>query len=291
MVRIVGRGIVFLLYICGWAAGARADILDLTNPAVTSSGWINGAYIEYNVVDSGGNGVLEPVVQLEGSSGSVTEAYNTNVNGVLDNKNTNTYNTGLQVKDLRYTIGADGNVYFEFLFDANEPANDPARYLSVDRFQIYESNSPNSFTTAFDPNGFLPLGELVYNLGTGGTAPGSVADGNHILLNSKLKPGSGSVDLAIYVRAWSGLDLSNLATNETYVYVYSRIGQFTDFIQDSNDDTWGLRASGNPDGNVVPEPQSVVPEPTSIALAGFAGIGLALRALRRRKNAAADQVA
>lgn len=36
---------------------------------------------------------------------------------------------------------------------------------------------------------------------------------------------------------------------------------------------------------------STVPEPTALALAGFAGIGLALRALRRRKNSTADQAA
>lgn len=287
MGQLVFRGLLGL--VCLWVASAsvKADYYDFTAGGPTAVAWINGAY--FNSTSTGaGSGTFPAFLQSDGGTPPkqgvptpaqpISEAYNTTADGVLDNTTTDSKNYAIQVKSIPVATSADGKKYFEFLWDINEPNNPTDRFLSLDALKIYTSTVPNQDTPNPDS-----LGTKRYDMGD-----------NHILLDYSLFGGSGNSDLRVYIPVWEGYDTD--AGGDLYVYLYSMQGAAgtisgRDFAQSGGFDEWGLRTGAAPP-DIPADPQGgVVPEPTSLALAGFAGIGLALQALRRRKNATADQAA
>lgn len=289
MGQTVFRGLLGLACLFTASTGVKADYYaDLTGG---SDDWISGAY--FNATTEGaGSGTFPAFLQAQGNDTGntdaqpVSEAYNTTVNGVLDNGQDNNHNKAILVSNLVKTMDADGNEYFEFLWDINEPNTIDERWLSLDRLVVLTNPTPNlSEPTIGDLEGYSGS-EVRYDMGTT----------NHVLLDANLFAGSGYSDLRVYIPVWDGYDTPE--GQAQYVYLYSlqgatgttRPGDTRDFSQTSGFDEWGLRAGATPP-DIPIEPQGVVPEPTSLALAGFAGIGLALRALRRRRTQPAEQAA
>jgi hypothetical protein len=84
--------------ITGQAAPVIYDLTTLGSSAV-----INGATFTQVAIQPAGAGVLDTFVRIDGASQE--HAYNTTVNGVLDNTNSNTYNHAIQVSPA---FGAGG---------------------------------------------------------------------------------------------------------------------------------------------------------------------------------------
>jgi len=184
-----------------FASVAGATTLNLTTAG--SFGTLDGALFVQGPTQSG-TGVFPAFVQVAGNN-LVKSAYNTGVNGTLDNGSSPTFNHSIQVSDLvLVTIGQTS--FYVFALDINEnnnAAND--QYLSLDDIIVATGTVQNPSTT--DP---LALGTVRYNL----------SDGNVIGLNYALQPGSGAGDMfmLIPVANFAG------ALSTDYVYLYSKFG-------------------------------------------------------------------
>ena len=196
-----------------FASVAGATTLNLTTAG--SFGTLDGALFVQGPTQSG-TGVFPAFVQVAGNN-LVKSAYNTEVNGTLDNGSSPTFNHSIQVSDLVVvTLGQTS--FYVFALDINEnnnAAND--QYLSLDDIIVATGTVKNPSTT--DP---LALGTVRYNL----------SDGNVIGLNYALQPGSGAGDMfmLIPVANFAG------ALSTDYVYLYSKFGAL------------GLNPSGLPAG-------------------------------------------
>ena len=219
-------------------SSAQAVVLDLTG--ATSEGFINSALFSRLNKAGSGTGNIEAFVQVENNP--TEHAYNTTVNNVLDNKNSDQHNHELLLSAVPLVL-VNNVLYREFLLDLAEPGDDNQQFISLDEIQILLSTTPNqSFETFTGPLVDIS-GTLVYRLDAN-------AD-SHILLDSTLAGGQGQRDMFAYIPA-------NLFTgaNTQYVYLYSRFG---DTVATSGAfEEWAVRVGvGDPSTNpVVPEPAS-----------------------------------
>jgi hypothetical protein len=190
----------------------------------------------------------------------------------LDDKrdNANTFTETMQLDQLGFvTIG--GVDYFQFFLDINEPNNDPARFLSIDRLAIFgqtgatpgaavDLNSTN-ITSLADVDVFPNL-EIVYRLGIT----------NSLILDYNLFAGSGlGYDMTLLVPT----DLfANLAPDSRIVFAVQYGGaDFAGALAQDGFEEWAFLPGAGP---------RVVSTPGSLALltAGMMGVFL----VRRRKT-------
>lgn len=262
-----------------WASAEYRNMISATAADET----INSAI--FSVTGGGsGTGIFPSFVQIGGNANQ-TQAYNTTVNGTLDNGSADQHNHEIQAGNIAVkNIG--GTLYFVFELDINENKNDKDKYLSLDKLQIYTSNTPNQSTT--DPT---KLGTLRYDMGAG----------NGILLNFENQAGSGNADMVVYIPVWAGVDKND------FVYLYSAFGSVTAAqvaaatsggVANPGPAPGGQNGAdyGNSDGfeewaeSIGGSPLSPVPAPASLLLAatGIGGLGLARfrRMLRRGPLAA-----
>ncbi len=275
---------VTVLAVAGSAHAAVA--LDLT--ANVTSGVINGATYTRMFQQPTGTGVIDPFVRvgMQGSAGqNAVQAYNTTVNGVLNNSNEDIWNHAVKFGEM--VIQTVGNVSFmRFLLDINQTGADPK--LNLDDVQIFISSAPNQSTTAFLANGLVDLANstLVYRMDGPPNGGGQLAD-NKVTLDYSLNSGSGSGDMYLDIpvaKFDAAFTLAGLSTNDqkngAFIYLYSKFGS-NPYNNNDGFEEWAFLAKvAPPDGGGFG-----APEPSSLLLAGL-GL-LAVSAARKRQRATA----
>jgi len=188
-----------------------ADIPLLTSGATgTITASTGGVALFTQGANLSGSGVFPAFVQVGGND-TINAAYNTTVNGVGSNGNSDTFNHEITLSQVTQ-VTVDNVLYYEFLLDINENKNDIDRYLSLDDLRVYTSDTANQSSVPFpaDPGA---ANTLVWAMPTTG-------EGEHILLDYSLEPGSGRADMSFRVRA----EAFGTATGSSYVYLYSQFG-------------------------------------------------------------------
>jgi hypothetical protein len=120
-----------------------------------------------------------------------SQAYNTTVNGVLDNGAPDNFNRTVTVADVpRIRIG--NLLYREFLLDIHEDNGRGRQYLSLDEVQVFLGGTANAGVTTFDAGGLLQHdGTLIHDLEGGA--------GQWVALNHARNSGRGAGDLYLYL--------------------------------------------------------------------------------------------
>jgi len=211
-----------------------------------------------------GTGVIQPFVRIQARP--TEEGYNTD--GVIqfntkDNPGNWTHSITLSQVPIVNIGGVD---YREFVLDINESTAENNRFLSMNEFELYTSNSNvlssfNRTTHTFgSPGGNIT--NLVYDMDASGD--------KLVRMDYSLANGSGSGDMFVYVK-------SSLFTGvNPYVYLYSKFGNPDG--SDAGFEEWATRpCTSNPPA--VPLPASVR---RGLALLGILG---AAKIRSRRQSA------
>ena len=229
------------------AAFAVVGLLDLT--AVGSSGTINNAQFVQINPQSTGTGVINSFVEIGGND-LVVEAFNTTVNGVLNNGSSDIFNHELALSSVPIvTIG--GVAYRQFLLDINQQGADPL--LTLDEMRIYQSGTANFASYA----ALIAGSSLRYDLDGAGNS--------WVLLDYNNNTGSGSGDMFAYIR-------NDAFGAGQYVYLYSKFGATAPFGNNDGFEEWAVLQAP-----AIPEPETY-----ALMLAGLAAVGFMAR--RRRQG-------
>lgn len=209
-----------------------------------------------------------------------SQAYNTTVNGVLDNGAPDTFNRAVTAADVpRIRIG--NVLYREFLLDIREDNGRGRQYLSLDEVQVFLGGTPNAAVTAFDANGvLLHDGTLIHDLEGGA--------GLWVALDHARNSGGGGGNLHLYLldSLFAGF------AGDAAVTLYSHFGRqgidpagFTgNFGASAGAEEWGVRTGVDhcvaaPDDPLCVARIAQLPESGGLALAclGLLGLGVARR--------------
>jgi hypothetical protein len=238
-------------------------IVDLT--VADNSGTINGAIYQQTSTGSTGTGNINSFVQQSPPGGGTTSrAFNTTVNNVLNNNNTDNFNHSITLGEVSI-VERDGKLYREFFLDINESGNNTDKYLSLDEVQIFVTGPANSNVATFTSGILDHFGTLVYRMDSG--------DDNWVAMDYTLGTGSGSGDMTLLVPR--SLFLGFAPTD--VVTLYSQFGLqgvnptgFTgDFGGSASFEEWAVR---DPATFAVPEPMSF-----GLFVTGVFGLVLARR--------------
>ncbi|TWT78014.1 hypothetical protein Pla123a_18140 [Posidoniimonas polymericola] len=237
---------------CGIASAA---FVDLTTAG--SSGSIVAAEFDTNIVQATGTGGFDTFVQQSPQgNGTISRAYNTTVNNVLDNKSADNFNYSIELGDAP-VVNRAGVPSLKFSLDLNESIGGGAEFISLDEVQIFVGGTPNSNVDTFTLGILDHDGTLVYQLDAGGD--------DWVAMNANLNSGSGAGDVDMYLplSLFSGFAASDVVT------LYSQFGLqgvdpagFTgDFGASGGFEEWGLAG--------VPEPSTARLVLSVLALAVF----------------------
>ena len=252
---------------------AQAVVLDLTG--LTTEGFINSALFSRTNKTGSGTGNIDAFVQIDGPAID-EKAYDTTVNGVFNNKNSNTFNHAITLSQVPF-VTINGINYREFLLDIDEPGNTDS-FLTIDEIQIFVSNTANQSTTSI-VSGILQLSANspapLYRLDAGGN--------NTIRLDSTLAGGQGQDDMFAYIP-----DSAFPGSGTQFVYLFSRFGGdlsgTTGNRNQGGFEEWAVRVVANPPCQQT-RTCPVIPEPGSLFLMGSGLLGaFRFRSLKRRKN-------
>lgn len=275
-----------------------------TAPAATAV--INGATYSRDYSQPTGTGYIDPFVRvgMQGSAGKdMVQAYNTTVDGVLNNSNEDNWNHEITFGQLQI-LGTGENTYVRFLLDINQNKGGTGELLNLDDVQIFLSGIPNQGVTGVDPafvtsgtaKGQVILADttLVYrmDLPSTGSVPvpcdvsNSTCDSydgsNRVTLDYSLNSGSGSGDMVLDIpvamfTSAMGLTLDQVGQlSNKYIYLYSRFGS-NPYNNNDGFEEWAFLSKTDDGGGF-----SGAPEPSTMLLAGLA-ILAARRAYTRRQ--------
>jgi hypothetical protein len=267
-------GVFALGILCAAAAPLQATQWDLTlaNFSGTASDTFTGSAGSvqftqmHNVMSTGDN----TFVQVGFSSG-IGKAYNTTVDGVLNNGSSDTFNHALALSGVP-TLLLGGVTYREFNLNINQTALNPR--ITLDDVQVFLTSTGNQSVTAFvtpGPSGNRKLdlasSSLIYRM----DEDGDPSKNETILLDYSLNPnpggtytaGSGTGDMRMLVPdSWF---TAALASHPTYtsVVLYSKFGDDkwsvtnTNFGSNGDFDEWFV-CNGSSCTAQVPEPASLI---------------------------------
>ena len=228
----IGLGLAGLLLFSGLSQAASYD-LTVEDAFVADNDGM--AFFEQIDPQSTGTGVIDSFVEVGGNTTSV-HAYNTTVNGTLDNASSDQFNHEITIFDIP-VVEINGISYAQFLLDINQQGTDPL--LSLNEIQIFTSDTPNQSVETF---GNVHGGDIVDLDGT--LIWDLDADADDVIeLDYNLNTGSGSGDMFLYVQA------SKFLTGEEFVYLYSEFG-----TPEGNNDGFEEWAVLRTDGPTVPIP-------------------------------------
>ena len=235
-----------------------------------------------------GTGLINSFAQIGQPGGSLTftQAYNTTVNGILNNGASDNFNHALLLSSVP-TVTIGGTVYREFVLDINETGSNPI--LSVSDIQVFLTNTGNQSVKTFDGKNELNLANkfLVYRL-DGNGAPGQ---DDSIKMNYSLNHGSGSGDMTMLV---PNSLFSGAPAGYNSVVLFSSFGLpqpqddgFEEWFVCVNKSTGAAQAcTGSTSGtNVSGSGSQSVPEPTSMLLVGL-GVAMVARRMSKQRVAA-----
>src|SRR5262245_13524097 len=211
-------------------------VLDLTGG--TTSGVLNGGFFELMGQQPAGSGVIDSFVRLDSHGNSTTEeGHNSSGRNSgspklnFDENSSPTFTHDLQLKDIPM-VEHNNNWYREFLLDVNEPNNNGAVPVSLNKVKVFTNPVGSILASGSD---ISELGTLRWDMdgtdagtdavpATGGGANSGPDDdssgsGNWVALND-LNHGSGQSDMRVLVpeSAFSG------AQGTDFVYLFSRFG-------------------------------------------------------------------
>jgi hypothetical protein len=244
---------------------ANAALFDLTTAG--SSATINGAVLSQQSVGSG-TGLFPSFVQ-NSSNNSATSAYNTIVNGVLDNGSDDPHNHAITIGDL--TTTSDG-LWYVFAFDSNQ-GND-SNLISLDEIRIFAGGTANNSTTTVPTDSTVAaFGDLVYRFDAGGD--------NTAKLSPAFSSGSGTSDYVLFVPvAFFGTHATNASDQ---VIFYSAFGGDLGgaFPNTSGPEEWANKGFTAPSQETLPTPEPASFLAWSLGLA-ICGGARASRRFRRK---------
>jgi hypothetical protein len=201
---LVGIGALSaVLLSLGTAAGA--GVLDLSS-GLPASGNIGDALFFASDQQAAGTGFIDPFLRVQGNGkGTFEQGYNTDGGFPFDDKHPHNFQHSLLLSSLAQ-FNVNGIEYFRFMLDGNQSGKGSTNHtFTLTQLQLYTSNDPAQATTTFNPDGTLPLGDLVYDLNPGGGTSNSV---------KTTATGSGKFDAIVDV------PVSDFNTSDKYVYLY-----------------------------------------------------------------------
>lgn len=235
--------------------------VDLTTKL--SSGWVGAAkFYQFTISKSAGTGVLDPFLQIKESNQWIVQGYNTDYTlNSAEFDEVVGWSKPLPLSAVpKAKVG--GVFYREFVLDNNEDQGKNNELLSLDDLRLFVST--DSALTGIDltANTFSSgPSTLVYSFG----------EGDWIMLNYSLAPGSGKTDMVAHIPGFEGFD-----EDTYYVYLYSKFGVQGD----------GANGLENTDGfeewSVSKIGPLIIPAPGAVVLGGI-GIGF-VGWLRRRRT-------
>ena len=184
------------------ATNANAVVLDLSKQ---NSGTINGAIFEVGSIHPAGTGVFEPFLTIQANG--TEQGYNSST-GNFDTKREPVWNHEIRFSDMQATV-INGQQYFGFAIDVNEPNGGGKRDISLLSLDLYTSSTIQNSTSTNSSGVFNgSLGTLRYSLG---------ANEVYYVDNHK---GSGESDINVFVPVsfFAGAQAND------YVYMYQRWG-------------------------------------------------------------------
>jgi len=217
-------------FFCGSANAEVTLNLALSSP----QDGLNGALFYSTDIQPTGTGVIQPFVRIQGKP---TEAgYNTDGPIEFDTKDHTGQNWTHSITLSQVPIVTIGGVqYREFLLDINETDSKAGRFLSMNEFEVYLSDTNvltgfNTTTHTFSTPGTATT-NLVYDLDAG-------VNGDQLVrMDYSQASGSGSGDMFVYIKN------SLFVGSGPYVYLYSKFG--TPDASDAGFEEWATRPGPN----------------------------------------------
>lgn len=255
-----GGCLAALLTTLGLGGSATADTFDLTTAG--SSVTINGAIYQQTSPQPTGTGVIQPFLRLQNNG--VEQGYNTSARPIESgyHSKVDPFTHDLLLSDIP-VVNVNGTSYRQFLLDINESNGQNRELLSMDRLQIFQSNTGNI-------SQYANLGTKIYDL--------DANTDNLVMLNYDLNHGSGSGDLFVYIPN------ALFDASKQYVNLYSLFGNTVgaDGTSDAGFEEWATLKSD------APPPVNEVPAPATLVFAalgcGIGGVGYVVRSLRTRRK-------
>jgi len=250
----------------GAVFGASRANAETTLDLATSSPQTDGTTALFYRTDlqPTGTGVIQPFVRIQAKP--TESGYNTD--GVIefdtkDNPGNWTHSITLSQVPV---VTINGIQYREFLLDINESTSQNNRFLSMNEFEVYTSNTNvlSGFNTTLHT--FSSPGTNVTNLVYDMDATGDKL----VRMDYSLASGSGSGDMFVYVKS------SLFTGTNPYVYLYSKFGNPDG--SDAGFEEWATRP-GTTNPPAVPLPASLW---GGLALLGLMG---AAKIRSRRQSA------
>ncbi len=208
------------------------SVLDLTGG--TTSGFLNGGLFQLMNQQPAGSGVIDSFVRIHatGCCDTTPEGHNTSGRNPgspklnFDENSSPVFTHNLQLRDVP-RVQVDSRWYREFRLDFNEPNNNPAVPVSLNKVKIFTSATGSLLAT---PPNLGTLGTLRWDMDGGTASAGTTsgadqdaaapsANGNWVKMNDR-NHGSGQADMRLLVpeSAFNGVQ------NDHYIYLFSRFG-------------------------------------------------------------------